>query len=115
MSERIARGGDKGQRPLLRAHTPNALRRAQGALLPATNENPLRDARLNIGLDPLIDDFDHLFSEIGEIVETSQLKGFERSLRARRKVIEHWFRCFHAQPPVFTEVGPREVANGRRI
>ena len=116
LSERIVQSWKQRQGNLLGTDATNTLRgSAESGLLAATQQNPLRNARLNIGFNPFVNDFDHLFSEVGEIIETSQFERLERSLGAPRKVVEHGLRSFHVQPPVFTEVGPREVTDRVRI
>src|SRR5579859_6789803 len=114
LSGRIVRSRKQRQGNLLGTDATNTLRRStESGLLAATKQNPLRDAGLNIGFDPFVNDFDHLFSEVGEIVETSQFERFERSLRAPRKIVEHGLRRLHVQPPVFTEVGPKRSRRQR--
>jgi len=108
LSGRIVQSRKQRQGNLLGTDATNTLRRsAESGLLAASKQNPLRDARLNIGFDPFVNDLDHLFSEVGEIVETSQFERLKRSPGAPRKVVEHGLRSLHVQPPVFTEVGPK--------
>ena len=109
---RIVRSRTQRQGNLLGTDAADTLRRlAESGLLAATLENLLRDARLDIGFNPFVNDVNHLFSEVGEVIEASQFERFERSLRAPCKVVKHGLRSFHVQPPVFTEVGPGEVAD----
>ena len=111
LSGRLVGRRNQRQGNLFGTDATNTLRRAESGLVALTEKNPLRDTRLDIGFNPLVNYVDHLFSEVGQVVEASQLKRLERSLRASRKVVEHGLRSFHVQPPVFTEVGPREVAD----
>jgi len=103
-SGRVVRSRGQGEGNLLGTDATNTLRRAERTLVAAADEYPLRDASLNVGFDPLVDDVDHLLPQIGEVVEAGQFERFERSLRAPCKVVEHGLRSFHVQPPVFTEV-----------
>lgn len=111
LSGRLVLGRNQRQGNPFGTETTDSLRRTESGLVALTKKNPLRNPRLDIGFNPLVNNVDHLFSEVGQVVEASQLKRLERSLRASRKVVEHGLRSFHVQPPVFTEVGPREVAD----
>ena len=111
LSGRLVRSRSQRQGNLFGTETTDSLRRAQSGLVALTEKNPLGDTRLDIGFNPLVNYVDHLSPEVGQVVEASQLKRLKRSLRASRKVVEHGLRSFHVQPPVFTEVGPGEVAD----
>lgn len=111
LSGRLVRSRSQRQGNLFGTDATNTLRRAESGLVALTEKNPLGDTRLDIGFNPLVNYVDHLSPEVGQVVEASQLKRLERSLRASRKVVEHGLRSFHVQPAVFAEAGPREVAD----
>lgn len=73
----------------------------QGVLLLAVHEDPLGDARLDVGFDELVHDIDQFFAEIGAIVQASQLEGLERNGGAGGEVFEHRLAGLHAGPPAF--------------
>ena len=89
LRRRVLRRGNQGKGNVLGSNPTNTLRRAERVLLAVTKENPLRYARLDIGFNPLVNDIDHLFSEVGEVIEASQFEGLKRSLRAPCKVVKH--------------------------
>jgi len=104
LSQRIIGGREKRQGSLFGTYAAKILRRGtKSSLLTATDKNPFGDARLNIGFDPVVNDFHHLFSDVGQVVEAGQFERFERRLRASRKVVEHRLRGFHTHPPVSLE------------
>jgi hypothetical protein len=104
LSGRVVRSRSQGKGNLLGTDATNSLGRAERVLVATAKEYPLRDASLNIGFDPLVNDVDHLLANVREVVEAGQFERLERSLRAPCKVVEHGLRSFHIQPPVFTEV-----------
>lgn len=75
------------------------------------HENPLRDARLHVHFDQLIENFNHLFAQIRTVIQTRQFERLERSLRAARNVLQHHFRRLHDASPRLRLAGnvPRDV------
>ncbi|HEV2314352.1 MAG TPA: hypothetical protein VGR94_03530 [Candidatus Acidoferrales bacterium] len=65
LSGRIVRSRNQGQGNLFGTETTNSLRRAESGPMALTEKNPLRDTRLDIGFDPLVNHVDHLLSEVG--------------------------------------------------
>ncbi len=60
------------------------------------NQHPFRDARLHIHFDQFVQNFNHLLAQIRAVVQTRQLEGLQRSLRAACNVLQHHFRRLHA-------------------
>jgi hypothetical protein len=61
---------------------------SRGAFRIFSGEEPLRHSRLHFGLDPLLKNFVQLLAQIGDGVQTTETKGFDRGVGRSEEIFE---------------------------
>lgn len=92
---------------VLRRMPQLALGRLQLFLTPALHQHPLRDPRLNVDFNQLVQNLNHLLPQIRAVVQARQFERFQRHFGTRGNVIQHRFRGFHAKASAPLKSAPR--------